>query len=176
MRDEDECQGLENPDLFTRVEKLEAKATLLGEDETGKMDSVPVFLTKPKKIEYNARWILMWQEDADGTGLSILEQAANKQLNATDFRVRDYIMCKAGIGNFVHVSQSDASKWLGIAQPHISTSIKKLIKLGIVLAGPSSGKFKTYQINPAFIYIGGLGDGLKKRKEAIREQKEKILQ
>lgn len=174
MWDDEECQGLEDPDLFTRVEKMEAKATLLGEDEAGKVDAIPVYLTKPKKRDYNARWMVMWQEEAEGTGLSIMEQAANKELNVTDFRVRDYIMCKAGIGNFVHVSQTEASRWLGIAQPHISASIKKLIKLGIILAGPSAGKFKTYQVNPAFVYVGSLGDGVKKRKDAIKERSEML--
>ena len=170
MWDEEESQGLEDPGLYARAEKMNPEATLIGEDEKGHVDAVPVYMVKPKKRDYKARWVVMWTEEAEGTGLSILEQAANKELNATDFRVRDYIMCKAGIGNFVHISQSDASKWLGIAQPHISTSIKKLIRLGIVLPGPSAGKFKSYQINPAFVYVGNLGDGVRKRKDAINER------
>jgi DNA-binding MarR family transcriptional regulator len=79
----------------------------------------------------------------------IAEQAVDRRFTATDFRVRDYLLCNVSIGNYIHISQTEAAKYLKIARPNISASIKKLISLGVILQGPDTGKFKTYQINPA---------------------------
>jgi hypothetical protein len=98
------------------------------------------------------------------------------RMTETDFRVRDYLLSEVGIGNYVHISQTEAAKYLQIAQSHISASINKLIQLGIVIAGPSKGKFKTYQINPALAFAGSLEHGIQKRKEAIKQGKAKIIQ
>ncbi len=146
---------------------MKAEADLWGATEDGASVSIPVYLSRPKKKDYNMRWLLLWQEHGGGTGLSMIEQAADKRLTLTDYRVRDYMLCKVGIGNFVHMSQREASEYLGIAQPNISASIKKLVAMGIVLEGPSKGRFRTYQINPALAFAGNLGKGLEARKEAM---------
>ena len=148
-------------------EGMKAEADLWGSNADGASVVVPVYLTRPKKKDYNAKWLLLWQEHAGGTGLSMKEQAADKRLNLTDFCVRDYMLCMVGIGNYVHFSHTEAAGYLGIARPNVSASVKKLVELGIVLEGPSTGRFKTYQINPALAFSGSLGKGIQARKEAM---------
>lgn len=139
--------------------------------------ALPVYLTKPKKTKYNARWGIMFltddtDENYEESGVSLFEQSVAGQLTLTDYRVRDYVFCKLGIGNYVHFNQSDAARKLGIAQPNISRSIKKLVSLGILLEGPKTGKFCTYQVNPAVMYAGGLSNGIKARADIIRQKRD----
>lgn len=150
------------------------KGTLFDHDSDA---ALPVYLAKPKNRTYNARWGIMFltddtDENYEESGVSLFEQSVAGQLNLTDYRVRDYVFCRLGIGNFVHFNQSEASRKLGIAQPHISKSIKKLVQLGILLEGPKNGKFCTYQVNPAVIYAGGLGNGIKARADIIRQKRD----
>lgn len=156
------------------LERLhDATGHLYGEDEAGHLAAVPVFLVKPKKTKTDMRWLLLWQPDDTqrGGGISMYEQAVDGKLTLTDYRVRDYMLCMCGIGNFVHFNQSAASRELGIAQPNISASIKRLIDMGIVLEGPKAGKFRTYQINPALAFAGGLRAGVRAQRDIVRQAK-----
>ena len=49
-------------------------------------------------------------DNYEESGVSLFEQSVANKLNLTDYRVRDYIFCRIGIGNYVHVNQSDAAK------------------------------------------------------------------
>lgn len=145
---------------------------LYGTNANGNLNVVPVYLAKPK-TQVNIKWLLLWQPDATqrAGGVSMYEQAVDGKLTLTDYRVRDYMLCMCGIGNFVHFNQSAASRELGIAQPNISASIKRLVAMGIVLEGPKAGKFRTYQINPALAFSGGLQAGAKAQRDIIRQVK-----
>lgn len=144
-------------------------ASLVYENDDQEIQCMPVYLQKPKNKRYRERWLLLWQTDSGGLGVSIEEQAVSGRLTATDYRVRDYLLCKVGIGNFVHFSQTEAADILGIKQPNISKSLKKLIKMGIVLEGPKTGRFRTYQINPAMVFSGSLGNGIKEKRRVIKD-------
>ncbi|MDR1242343.1 MAG: hypothetical protein LBM00_06140 [Deltaproteobacteria bacterium] len=162
--------------FFDQIPDDLKEADLFITTKDGTSNIVPVYLNKPKNVCLQAKWLSLWQEDAEGTGMSLIEQAADRRFSETDFRVRDYLLCKVGIGNYVHISQTEASKYLNIAQSNISTSIKKLIELGVILQGPSKGKFKTYQINPALAFAGKLVRGISERKNAIKQGKARIIQ
>lgn len=159
--------------LYDDLNDMQQNGNLVGTDYNGMEVAVPVYIYPPKNRDYNIKWGIFWQSDAEGTGMSMLEMAANKALNLTDMRVRDYVMCKCGIGNFVHLSQTEAAEYLGIPQPHVSTSIKKLITMGIILEGPRAGKFRSYQVNPSLMYAGSIKKGVTERSEAIKEAKTK---
>lgn len=174
-------------DLMTKSEQIDkiienlpsrgVSGTLLGTGVgTDEPVELPVYLSKPKNKKYSERWAIMFltddtDEDYEETGVSIFEQATEGKLTATDYRVRDYVFCRLGIGNYVHINQSEAARKLRIAQPNISTSIKKLITLGIILEGPKAGKFRTYQVNPAVVYAGGIGNGVKAKNDIVRQRK-----
>lgn len=157
--------------IFDSIPNGHITGSVWGTVEETKEDVViPVYLTKPKTKKYDARWLLLWQDEATETGVSMIEQAIDNRLTLTDYRVRDYMLCKVDMVNFVHFNQSEAGRVLGIDQAHISRSVKKLVDMGIVLEGPKAGKFRTYQINPALAFRGGLSNGINARQHIIKQK------
>lgn len=146
-------------------------ATVLPEDD--KQEPIQAYFTPPKNRNYNAKWLLLWQDE---TGMSMQEQAEMEQpLTQTEYRVRDWLIGEIGIGNYVFVNQAEVGRKLRIARSHVSVAIKRLLKLGILLQGPKSGRSNTYMVNPAFCFSGSLSNGLKERNKAISEGRAKIL-
>ena len=157
----------------------DVKGRLIGKNvKTGDHEELPVYLKVPKKRKWTANWVVLWtDEEFEAGGVTMREQIREMKMTATDFRVRDFMIIKCGVGNFVHVNQSQAARFLKIAQPHISKSIKKLVEMNIILEGPKAGKFKTYQVNPAFLFYGSLRDGMEARADVKRqvERGEKVI-
>ena len=153
---------------------LKGRATVW--PETEEQPPQTVYFQPPKKKNYSARWLLLWQDGSD-IGVSMTEQAEmEKPLTQTEYRVRDWLMGTIGIGNYVHINQAEMSRRLRIERATASRAIKRLIDLGILIQGPKSGKSNTYMVSPAFCFSGGLGNGVKQRQDAIQEGKAKILQ
>lgn len=100
------------------------------------------------------------------------EQAVmEKPLSQTEYRVRDWLLGTIGIGNMVHVNQAEIARQLRVHRISVVNAIKRLIELQILIPGPKSGRLCTYMVSPAFCFSGGLGDGIKQRKEVIKETK-----
>lgn len=155
------------------IEYLKGRATVWPEEDGQAPQTV--YFQPPKNRKYEARWLLLWQDGSD-IGVSIMEQAEmEKPLTQTEYRVRDWIMGTIGIGNYVHVNQAEMARRLRIERATASRAIKRLIELQILIEGPKSGKSNTYMVNPAFCFAGGLGHGIRKRKEAIQEGKAKRI-
>lgn len=133
-----------------------------------------VYFQPPKNKKHDARWLLLWQDDSN-IGVSMTEQAEMNVLTQTEYRVRDWLMGTIGIGNYVHVNQAEMARRLHIERATASRAIKRLIELGILIQGPRSGRSNTYMVSPAFCFAGGLGNGIKARKEAIKNHKAKVL-
>lgn len=134
---------------------------------------IQAYFTPPKKRNYSAKWLLMWQDE---TGMSMQEQAEmDRPLTQTEYRVRDWLIGEIGIGNYVYVNQAEVGRRLKIDRAHISHAIKRLVELEILLLGPKSGRSNTYMVNPAFCFSGSLSNGLKARKTAINERKTNII-
>ena len=134
-----------------------------------------VYFEPPRKRNYPARWLLLWQDESD-IGVSMSEQAKAATLTLTDYRVRDYLMGTIGIGNYVYVNQAEVARQLNVRRATVCDSIKHLIALQILLQGPKSGRSNTYMVNPAFCFSGGLGNGIKQRQAVIKGTKAKIHQ
>ena len=125
---------------------------------------ITAYFTPPHKHKYNAKWLLLWQDE---TGASIVEQAMmEKPLTQTEYRVRDWIIGTIGIGNYVLVNHAECGRALRIARPHVSSAIKRLIELQILIQGPKSGRSNTYMVNPSFCFAGGIGAGIRARSAA----------
>ena len=133
-----------------------------------------VYFEPPRKKNYPAHWLLLWQDESE-IGVSMSEQAKAAALTLTDYRVRDFLMGTIGIGNYVFVNQAEVARQLGVHKVTVCESIKHLVELQILLKGPKSGRSNTYMVNPAFCFSGSLGNGIKQRNEAIREGKAKIM-
>lgn len=151
---------------------LSGIATVLPEDPN--QTSREVYFLLNKKKRYNIKWLTLWQDSSE-IGVSIMEQAENDILTKTEYRVRDWLLCTIGIGNFCYVNQAEMARRLNIERATASRAIKKLIELNILIPGPKSGKSNTYQISPAFCFSGKIENGIKARREEIDIQKAKIL-
>ena len=134
-----------------------------------------VYFVPPKTKKYDMEWLYIWQRPSE-IGVSMTEQAEmERPLTQTEYRVRDWLMGTIGIGNYVHVNQAEMARRLRIQRADASRAIKRLISLGILIQGPKSGRSNTYMVSPAFCFSGGLGNGLKARKEIIKKHKAKVI-
>ena len=87
---------------------LKGRASVWPEEE----DQAPqiVYFQPPKNRNYDAKWLLLWQNDSD-IGVSMTEQAEmERPLTQTEYRVRDWIMGTIGIGNYVYINQSEMAR------------------------------------------------------------------
>lgn len=146
---------------------------ILPEDENQE-PALAYFNAPPPKKKYNAHWLLLWQDESE-IGVGIVEQAKSCRLTLSDYRVRDFLLGTIGIGNYVFVNQSQVARELNLHKVTVCESIKKLCDLEILIKGPRSGKSNTYMVNPAFCFSGGIGNGIKARRDIIKETKAKII-
>ena len=52
--------------------------------------------------------------------------------------------------NLIQVNQAEVAEQVGMNRHHVNRSIKKLIKLGVVLEGVKIGLSRSYRLNPNF--------------------------
>lgn len=145
--------------------------TIFPDDE--KQLPIQAYFTPPTKKKYNLNWIVLWQNPSE-IGVGLMEQAEAENMTLSDYRVRDFLLGTIGIGNYVFVNQREVSRRLNLNKSTVNESIKRLIKLGILLIGPKSGRSNTYMINPAFCFAGGLNQGIQERNRIIKDSKAKI--
>lgn len=128
-----------------------------------------------KRNKFDERWLILWQGQSE-IGVSVVEQAKmERPLTQTEYRVRDYLLGTIGIGNYVYVNQAEVGRELRLARSNVSTAIKRLIELQIIIQGPKAGKSNTYMLNPAYCYFGRIENGIKARRKAIQYGKAKII-
>lgn len=152
------------------MEYPQGLGTIWPEDQS--QAPVTAYFTPPKKKNYPVKWLLLWQDES-GIGVSMVEQAKSTAMTLTDYRVRDFLMGTIGLGNFVFVNQTEVARELSVHRVTVVESIKRLCDMGILVKGPKSGRSNTYMVNPAFCFNGGIGNGIRERKETI---KGKVLQ
>lgn len=57
--------------------------------------------------------------------------------------------------NFIQLAQVDIAEATGMAKPHVSRSMKKLIEVGAIIPGPKVGRSQTYRLSPDIGWRGG---------------------
>ena len=60
--------------------------------------------------------------------------------------------------NLIQVNQAEVAEQVGMNRHHVNRSIKKLIKLGVVLEGVKIGLSRSYRLNPNFGWKGSAKD------------------
>ena len=138
--------------------------------EDDKQAPVTAYFTPPRQKNYPVKWLLLWQDESE-IGVSMVEQAKSTAMTLADYRVRDFLMGTIGLGNFVFVNQTEVARELNVHRITVVESIKRLCEMQILIKGPKSGRSNTYMVNPAFCFAGGLGNGVKERKQAINKAK-----
>lgn len=147
-------------------------AAILPEDIS--QDPTFAYFVPPKNRKYPVEWLTFWKTPSD-IGVGLMEQAVSENLTLSDYRVRDYLIGSIGIGNYVFVNQREVARNLNLNKSTVNESVKKLLALKIIIAGPKSGRSNTYMVNPAFCFFGKIENGVKARKETIKNEKAKIL-
>ena len=148
---------------------LKGRASVWPEDNEQPPQTVYFVPPKPKR-KYRAKWLILWQ-DASEIGLSMGEQAERNVLTVTEYRVRDWLMAKIGIGNYASISQAEMCRKLHIDKANANRAVKRLVELGILIKGPKSGRSYTYMFSPVFCFSGGLCEGVKQRAACIETVK-----
>lgn len=131
-------------------------------DETGQAQ--PVYLHAPnrkKGLDRLGGWTVNWQE-------ATMNLAKDRSLNLTDHRVILVLQAKLDFNNWIRLSHSEIGELLGIKRPNISSSMKKLLEMSIILPGPSVKTVRTYRLNPALAWKGEIKEGYKERRDRLK--------
>lgn len=106
-----------------------------------------------------------------------MEQAREKRLTLTDYRVRDWLLATINVGNWAIVSQKIMAEQLTLDPAEVSKAITRLVEFGIVLRGKKIGRSSQYMINAAFCFKGPLHEGQKLAQQAKKGYEEtKVIQ
>jgi DNA-binding transcriptional regulator LsrR (DeoR family) len=74
--------------------------------------------------------------------------AVDRELTLTDKNVLLFLISVMEYENLLNITQKALSEELGIVQPEVSKSIKKLIKGGYLRIVDKNGRQNVYQLNP----------------------------
>lgn len=129
--------------------------------DTGEVVDGFIAVVQPKKKSRFERHFTMNQE-----ALGIL----SKELNGEEFKVLFQLLRELDYENLIQVRQIDISKELEIDKSQVSRSIKRLVKLEVILEGPRIGNSKTYRLNPTFGWKGTVSN----HNEALRKRMKEI--
>lgn len=135
---------------------------LFKEGQDGELSSQPVFLFAPNKKRFTSElggWFITWQE-------TTMVLASSKELTLTDWRVMAVLQAKLDFDNWIRMTHAEIGEHIDVARPNVSTSMKRLTRLQVVLLGPSARGVRTYRLNPELLFKGTLWNAAKARREA----------
>ena len=138
------------------------KYDLVQETENGDVSTQAVLLHVAKKHYASAElggWFISWQEKT-------MELAQNKEMTLTDWRVLAVLQSELDFDNWIRISQSEIGVKIDVAQPNVSKSMQRLVKLQVVLLGPATRNVKTYRLNPTLAFKGLLRNAVKAKRAA----------
>lgn len=135
--------------------------TLISDDEEQQVHNVVVVVAKKHLATGLGGWGIFWQEAS-------MNIAADKRLNLTDHRVLAVLNAKLDFENWIRISQQEIADFLAVKRPNISVSMKKLVKMSIVVPGPPVKNVKTFRLNPAVAWKGSMQQAATERRKALR--------
>lgn len=109
------------------------------------LQGTPFFAPSKQNYSYKG-WMAM--------NLEAEEFFATHIKSIDDFRVLSALKARLDYDNYLAISQTEIAQKLGMKQPNVSRSIKRLIEMTIIKKGPSVGKSVTYVFNPQMGYRG----------------------
>jgi hypothetical protein len=108
--------------------------------------TLAVFYPKRKNGFQSGGWFAMAQEP-----LMTLAQA---DLGKEAMRVLFAVLAKLDYENFISINQAELGRQLNIAPSNMSRAIARLVKEGVLLAGPKLQSKGTYSLNPKYGWKG----------------------
>lgn len=129
--------------------------------DTGEIvEEMPIVVARKHRNAFVGGWVTVSQDV-----LLLLANRERFDLTEYDLRVLLALMGKLDLENYVQINQSQLAKEIGILQPNISRSIKKLLEIEVIKRGPKVGNTWSYRLNPEFAYKGKVKDHRKVIKE-----------
>lgn len=101
----------------------------------------------PKRINgFGQRWMAMAQDAA-----MLLAQS---DLGADDMKVFFALVAKLDYENLLVLNQAEVARELGMQRQNVQRSMKRLLKMEVILEGPKIGLSRSYRFNPSFGWKG----------------------
>ena len=122
--------------------------------------TLAVFYPKQKN-GFTTGWVAMAQDP--------LMALAKADLGYQAQRVLFAMLAKLDFENFISISQAEMGRELNMKQPNVSQAITKLVREGVIIAGPRLQRKGTYSLNPQYGWKGsarGHQDALRERMKA----------
>ena len=135
----------------------------LVDEQTGEVLSEEkyVFLAVPAREKIKEDWFMAFQD-----AFEVL--AKDKDIWGQPTAVLHFLMSKLSFENFIAIEQVEIARELGIENPRVSESIKKLISKKIVEKGPKIGKTWSYKLNPYYGWKGRVKNLQEERKKRMK--------
>lgn len=97
--------------------------------------------------------------------------AKDKRIQGKPLTVLMALFARLDFENYLHVSQQDLAKELGMRQPNVSRALNTLLEAGVLKRGPKSGRIYTYQLNSGYAWKGSaknLDEARRKHLQLVR--------
>ena len=85
-----------------------------------------------------------------GSGDVAFLVATSPDLDGVDLRVYLYLSAKLNFETPVHVPQVHLASVLERQKTHISRSLRKLVEVGVLIAGPNGTRASEWMLNPDY--------------------------
>ncbi|MDO9215496.1 MAG: helix-turn-helix domain-containing protein [Methylococcales bacterium] len=116
------------------------------DEETGEILGGFVAYIAPKRTNGFDRWLAMAQNPLVLLALSDLDKA--------DHKVLLMLMAKIDFENLIVLNQAELGRELEMHRQQVQRSIKRLIKMGVLLEGQKVGTSRSYRLNPNYGWKG----------------------
>lgn len=118
--------------------------------ETGEvLEGTVAFLPPRKRNGFHEGWLAMSQD-----ALKVLARE-RKNIGSEGYAVLMELISRLPIGGDpVPVNQGELSQTLAIDRGNVSRALKRLVRLGALVEGPTIGKVRTYTLAPTFGWKG----------------------
>ena len=128
------------------------------DQQTGEVvEGFVAYVVPKRKNGFQKGWMAMAQE--------AMMMLAQSNLTGNDMKVMWAMLARLDYENLIQVNQAEVAEQVGMNRHHVNRSIKKLIKLGVVLEGVKIGISRSYRLNPNFGWKGSA----KGHREALHE-------
>ncbi len=97
---------------------------------------------------------------------------AKSNLGQQDWRVLAAVLSRLDFENYILLNQAEIAGEIGMQRTHVSSSLKRLEDLGVLLRGPKAGRSSTFRLDPTF---GWKGSGTNHQKALQARMKESGL-
>lgn len=117
------------------------------DEETGEILGGFVAYIAPKRVNgFGNGWLAMAQNP--------LVMIAQSDLDGADMKVLLMLMAKIDFENLIVLNQAELAREINMNRQHVQRSIKRLIKMGVLLEGQKVGTSRSYRLNPNYGWKG----------------------